>query len=205
MENIITYLAAIIVLMVIPGADMAYVIANGIAYGKRGAALAALGISLGGLLMAGLLWAVLHFAIVISPNALIYFQYAGACYLLYLAVQLLKPVAVEDEMQPTLPPISALVMRGMLTNISNPKVSLFFFAFIPPFIPPESPDPALYALMLGVLLCVIGGMINFGLGLSGSLFTGLFSTQFKGRPIAHLVLAFLFGAIALSILTFGLL
>lgn len=204
MENLLAYLSAVIVLMIIPGADMAYVVANGIAYGKRGAVMAALGLSMGGLIMAGLLWAVLFFALALTPKALIYLQYTGACYLIYLASQLLKPIPVSVDNRPKLPPLKALLFRGVMTNISNPKVSIFFFAFIPPFVPPDSQDPALYAFGLGVLLCVVGGLINFGFGLSGTLFQGAFSHQIKGRPLANLVLAGLFGLIGASILLIAL-
>ncbi|XDZ66698.1 LysE family translocator [Alphaproteobacteria bacterium LSUCC0684] len=204
MDNIIAYLSAIFVLMIIPGADMAYVMANGIAYGRTGAAMAALGISLGGLVMTGFLWAVLHFAIALSPEALIYFQYIGACYLIYLSLTLLRASDVSESVHPTVPPLKALILRGVMTNISNPKVSIFFFAFIPPFIPPHIPDPALYAFFLGVLLCVVGGVMNFVFGLSGSLLQGVFARQIKGRPVANLILSALFGLIGFSIIILGL-
>ena len=207
MDNLLAYLSAIFVLIIIPGVDMAYVVANGIAYGRLGAAMAALGISLGGLIMAGLLWAVLFFAIALTPEALIYIQYAGACYLIYLAVQLLKPSPVSLDEHQAVPPLKTLLLRGVMTNISNPKVSIFFFAFIPSFVPSDSPDPALHAFGLGALLCVIGGLINFGYGLSGTLFqsvfVSLFSRQIKGRPLANLILAGLFGFIGVSILLFN--
>ena len=67
---IMTYLSAVLLLMIIPGVDMAYVIANGIAHGKTGAALAAIGISLGGLIMTCCLPAILKFAVGVSPEAL---------------------------------------------------------------------------------------------------------------------------------------
>ena len=179
---ILAYLSAVFVLMIIPGVDMAYVIANGIAYGKTGAALAAIGISLGGLIMACCLWVVLTFTVGLSPDALIYVQYVGAGYLIYLSAQLLRPTRASEPEQPATPPFRSLLFRGLMTNISNPKVSLFFFAFIPPFVPASSPDPALHAFFLGVLLCIIGGVINFGFGLTGSLFRGRFCVKSKGVP-----------------------
>jgi threonine/homoserine/homoserine lactone efflux protein len=192
--------------MIIPGQDMTYVIANGIAYGKRGAAMAALGLCFGGLVWSCLLWAVLHFAIAITPEALIYIQYVGGCYLTYLAFQLSKRPSPSASEKPEIPPMSKLVFRGALTNLSNPKVSIFFFAFIPPFIPPTNPDPALYAFGLGAILIVVGGTTNFVFGLTGSLFQDpLLSKQIKGRPIANLILATLFGAIGFSIFLFRLL
>jgi threonine/homoserine/homoserine lactone efflux protein len=205
MENIAAYLSAIMILMIIPGQDMAYVIANGIAYGKRGAAMAALGLCFGGLVWTSLLWAVLHFAIAITPEALIYIQYAGGCHLIYLAFQLSKRPSPSASRRPEIPPMSKLIFRGALTNLSNPKVSIFFFAFIPPFVPPTSPDPALYAFGLGAILIVVGGATNFAFGITGGLFQDtLLSGRIKGRPIANLILAALFGIIGLSIFLFRL-
>jgi len=200
------FLPAILVLMILPGADMAYMIANGMAYGLRGAAMAALGLSMGGLVMAFLLWAVLFFATSLSPDALLYMQYAGACYLLYLAWQLLRPVpTTEEATAPAIPPLRALLVRGILTNISNPKVSVFFFAFIPPFIPADAADPALYALGLGVLLCVVGGGINFIYGLAGGAVRRIVSPKsIKGRPVSHIILASLFAVISFSIFFYRL-
>ena len=203
MQELWPFLSAVLVLMILPGADMAYMIANGIAYGKAGAAMAALGLSLGGLVMAFLLWAVLYFATSLSPEALIYIQYAGACYLLYLAFQLLRPVEETEIKTPAIPPLKALLFRGVLTNISNPKVSIFFFAFIPPFVPANSPDPAFHAFGLGVLLCFVGGGINFIYGLAGSIFQNLLVQRtIKGRPVANIILALLFGIIGCSIFLF---
>ena len=182
---------------------MAYMIANGIAYGKVGAAMAAVGLSLGGLVMAILLWVVLFFATSLSSQALLYIQYIGASYLLYLAFQLLRPVEAKQTLSPDIPPFKSLLFRGILTNISNPKVSIFFFAFIPPFIPADASDPAFYALGLGLLLCIIGGAINFIYGLMGSSLQGVLSTRsFKGRPVPNIILAILFTIIGFSILVF---
>lgn len=204
MHDLWPFISAVLVLMILPGADMAYMIANGLAYGRTGAAMAAIGLSLGGLVMALLLWAVLYFATSLSPQALIYIQYVGACYLLYLAFQLLRPMPTAQSASPVVPPLKALILRGILTNISNPKVSIFFFAFIPPFIPANASDPALYALGLGVLLCVIGGAINFVYGLTGSMFqTWLSPGSFKGRPLANIILAILFAIIGGSIFFFS--
>ena len=75
MQDLWPFISAVLVLMILPGADMAYMIANGLAYGRTGAAMAAIGLSLGGLVMALLLWAVLYFATSLSPQALIYIQY----------------------------------------------------------------------------------------------------------------------------------
>ena len=202
-QDLWPFISAVFVLMVLPGADMAYMIANGLAYGRMGAAMAAIGLSLGGLFMALLLWAVLFFATSISSVVLLYIQYSGALYLLYLAFQLLRPAKATQTLISDIPPLKSLLFRGILTNISNPKVSIFFFAFIPPFIPTGAPDPAFYALGLGVLLCIIGGAINFIYGLMGSSCQRFLSMRtYKGRPISNIILAILFATIGLSIFLF---
>lgn len=205
MENLLSYILAIIVLMAIPGADMAYVVANGMAYGKRGAAVASLGISLGGFVMSCILWLALTLALEATPEAIAYIQVAGGCYLIYLASTLIREPSTANEISsPNAPPFKTLLFRGVITNVTNPKVPIFFFAFIPPFIPTDAKNPALYGFGLGCLLCLCGGLINFGFGLSGSMLSGMGKRKIWGRSISNVILAGLFTAIGVSIISFRL-
>lgn len=150
--------------------------------------------------MTCLLWLALTLAIKTTPEAIGYIQMAGGLYLLFLAVSLVRDQGGGSAAScPEAPPFKTLLFRGVITNVTNPKVPIFFFAFIPPFIPVDAADPALYAFGLG---CLLGGLINFGFGLSGSLFRGLGTRTTLGRPVANVILAGLFAIIGLSVITF---
>ncbi len=202
MENILLFILAVLALMVVPGPDMAYVIANGMTYGKKGALYSALGIGCGGLILTLVLWTVLYFTLSLQNDALVYIQYAGAAYMLYLAYKILSETSDNDEL--IFKEISgSLFFRGIVTNISNPKVIIFFMAFIPSFIPPDTENPALYAAMLGVILCIIGTTINFGFGITGLYLGKLVKIRIAGRNLAQYILSSVFIFVAVSILVFN--
>ena len=203
MENILLFILAVLALMVVPGPDMAYVIANGMTYGKKGALYSALGIGVGGLILTLILWVILHFTLSLQNDALVYIQYAGAAYMLYLAYKILSETSDKDELifKET---SGNIFFRGMVTNISNPKAIVFFMAFIPPFIPTNTENPSLYAAMLGVILCVIGTTINFGFGITGLYLGKLLKIRIAGRNLAQYLLSsvFIFAAVSIFVLNY---
>jgi threonine/homoserine/homoserine lactone efflux protein len=190
---------AVLVLMLLPGPDMAYVIANGMAYGVRGALYSALGIGTGGLLLTALVAAVLVAASAIDMKVLAYIQVAGSLYLLYVAARTIIPRAGSASGLPR-PSVSNLFVRGLVTNVSNPKAIVFFLAFIPQFIPRDTPAPAAVAIVLGLTLCLMGTAINLFFGISG-VFVGRYGSMVvSGRTITQWVVFFVLSAIGLSFL-----
>ena len=165
-EVLVPFIAAVLVLMVIPGPDMAVLIANGMSYGRRGAFFTALGVSLG-----GMVWAVLVALIVtataVNDRLLGGLQFLGCLYLLWLAFTTIRKPSTSGEARAE-PSSGNLLVRGAVTNLSNPKAAVFFGAFIPQFIPDGAASPALYAFWLGSLLCAIGLVANTCIGMAGS-------------------------------------
>jgi threonine/homoserine/homoserine lactone efflux protein len=143
MELFSAFLAAVIVLMLIPGPGMAYSIANGVAYGKKGALFAALGIGAGSVFLNLATVATVLVAAGIDPRALGAVQLAGAFYLVYLGAMLLlrTPVPAAEGCVLAVPR-KKIFWRGFVTNISNPKAIIFFLSFVPQFIPAGHPHPA---------------------------------------------------------------
>ena len=172
-ETLIPFLLAVLALLIIPGTDMAFVMANGIAYGRRGALYSALGISAGRLVLAAATALLVAATLAISPSVLLALQIVGCLYLLCVAMRTIFPRPGPTDTYAPAPTSGNLFLRGAITNISNPKALIFFSAFIPQFIPDDVAGPALYAFLLGALLCFIGGVVNFAIGASGMLFSGL--------------------------------
>ena len=148
-ETLIPFLLAVLTLLIIPGPDMAFVMANGIAYGRRGAFFSALGISSGGLVLAVATALLVAATLAISPSALLALQLAGCLYLLYVATRTIVPRPGPAGICAPAPTSGNLFLRGVVTNVSNPKALIFFSAFIPQFIPDDATGPALYAFLLG--------------------------------------------------------
>ena len=161
--------------MIIPGPDMALCLANGLAYGKRGALYTAIGISCGGVILTLLSTLFVAITFSVDGQALQWIQFVGGVYILYLAVITIKDRADGDDNYTVAPTQGNLFLRGMMTNLSNPKALIFFMAFIPQFIPENVDYPWIFVFVLGILLCLIGGIVNFTVGVAGS-FLSFFNT-----------------------------
>ena len=153
-EILLPFTIAVLALLIIPGPDMALVVANGAAYGTRGAFFSSLGISSGGLVLAFITAIIVATALSINARLLMVIQIFGCLYLLYIALITILPRASGDlAHQNAAPSTGNLFFRGVITNISNPKALIFFTAFIPQFIPETAAHPPLFAFALGAF-CV---------------------------------------------------
>ena len=201
-ETLTPFVAAVLALLVIPGPDMALVMANGVAYGKRGAFFSALGVSCGGMVLALVVAIILATALSINMKLLTFIQLAGCLYLLYIATVTIYPEASDEAGQTAVQPSKGnLFLRGVVTNISNPKALIFFSAFIPQFVPATSSNPPVFAFALGALLCLIGFGVNFVIGVTGSMLSGLNKVAFAGRTWTQWIIFVVFVAISLVFLT----
>ncbi|WP_437660774.1 LysE family translocator [Sorangium sp. So ce1182] len=164
-------------LNVTPGPDMMFVIAAGTRGGRRSGVLAALGIGLGGLVHTAAAAAGLSALLLSSTLAFSIVKYAGAAYLLYLGVQALlaraggtAPPAPAAPSIDAAPPSDRIFWRAVLTSVMNPKVALFFLAFVPQFVSSAHGAIALQFVFLGAAFCTTGTTINVLVGiLAGSM------------------------------------
>ncbi|MFP8966137.1 LysE family translocator [Pokkaliibacter sp. CJK22405] len=163
------FLLTSLVVVLIPGTGVLYTVATGLFVGKRASVFAALGCTLG--IIPALLASALGLAAIFHTSALAFqlVKYAGAAYLLYLAWQMWRsstPLAVAGDKQTT--GYGGIVAKGFLLNILNPKLSIFFLAFLPQFLPASSSAVLSNMLLLGgiFMLMTLGVFILYGL-LSG--------------------------------------
>jgi len=201
MDTLIVFLMAVIALMIVPGPDMAYCIASGLSYGKRGAFYASLGVGIGGVILALATAALIYAAHVIDDRMTMAIQVVGCLYLLYLSAKIIIPRHTEGGgLQAIQATSGEMMMRGIVTNLSNPKALVFFLSFIPQFIPLGTDRPELYALWLGLLLCIVGVTMNFGFGLLGTAASPLNRVVFLQRSLGQYLLSLVFMIVALGFL-----
>ncbi len=168
-QSLYVYVAAVVVLMITPGPDMVYVVSNGISYGKKGGLYSALGVGIGGLMLTLISAFGVSALVALFPGSLLLIQYAGACYLLWLAYRIWRSSVSAYSLENTTTK-KELLLRGILVNILNPKALIFFMAFIPQFVNEELGNTSYQIIFLGLLLTVIGTTINSLYGLfSGSI------------------------------------
>src|SRR5450830_347997 len=176
MPDIFLFLAAAMMLTLAPGPDNIYVLTRGIAQGRKAGLVAALGFSSG--LFFHTLLAVLGFAAIIKayPAAYHALQYAGAAYLVYLGIRTLlaAKTAMSLEAGAAQLSLSRIYWQSVIANILNPKVTLFFIAFLPQFVNVHAGHVAWQMLLLAVVFILqalaIFSAIAFFSGIVGAYF-----------------------------------
>ena len=145
------FLITSLIVVLIPGTGVVFTVSTGIIQGRRASVFAALGCTAG--IVPHLLATVLGLAAVLHTSALAFhvLKYAGAAYLLYIAWATWRDTAAFaiDDTPPVRSPAS-LVVKAFLLNILNPKLTIFFLAFLPQFVEPNAASP------LGQLLVLSG-------------------------------------------------
>jgi len=158
------FLGASAALTVAPGPDNIFVMTQGIARGRKPAIVTALGMCSGisvHTTAAAFGISAVFYSSAVAFNAV---KYAGAAYLLYLAYKTLKDRSVIKLNPADDRPSAALFRRGFIMNVLNPKVAMFFLAFLPQFVTPNTAHFPLEMLLLGsifmvqaiIIFCLIG-------------------------------------------------
>lgn len=158
----LTFVASGLALNLVPGADMTFVIASSARAGRRGGIVAALGIGAGTLVHITAAVLGLSALLAASQSAFTIIKWIGAAYLAYIAISLLLSASGDDEARAAAPHQSGskLFRSAALVNILNPKVALFFLAFLPQFVDPAARVPALQILCLGLWFAMVGTIVN---------------------------------------------
>jgi threonine/homoserine/homoserine lactone efflux protein len=153
------FIAAALLLNVTPGVDLLYVAGNTATGGRRAGVLAALGIGAGCLFHVTLAALGLSALLAASDLAFTLVKWAGAGYLVWMGIGMLRSAGGA-----ALPPAAVdprrVFWRGVLTNALNPKVALFFLAFLPQFIEPHGSHQAVAFGLLGLLFTLGGTAVS---------------------------------------------
>jgi len=154
------FLTATVALNLAPGPDVLYVLANSARHGVRGGVFATLGISAG---------IVFHTCIAAFGVAAVLLAHrwafdalrvVGALYLIWLGIGAWRTAETLELPGTTDARLSRVFSRGLITNVLNPKVALFFMAFLPQFADPSRGNVTLQVLTFGALFIVSGTLVN---------------------------------------------
>lgn len=152
----IAFLLTTLVVVATPGTGVVYTLAAGLSRGRRASVVAAVGCTLG--IVPHVLATVTGVAALLNASASAFqiLKYAGVAYLLYMAWVTVRDkdvIAVEEAAAPR--SATRVIVRGVLINILNPKLTIFFFAFLPQFVGPGEPHAVVRMLALsGVFMLV---------------------------------------------------
>jgi threonine/homoserine/homoserine lactone efflux protein len=150
-----------LLLNITPGADTLYIVSRSAASGAKAGAVAALGIAAGCVVHMFAAALGLSAILAASATAFLVVKLAGAAYLVYLGVSMFRsgaprPAASLPPAAPPAAPLPRIFAQGVLTNVLNPKVALFFLAFLPQFIDSGTPDKVTAFLFLGLVFNING-------------------------------------------------
>ena len=171
-DQLLLFIAAGLLLNLTPGPDVLYIVSHALRSGARAGMVAALGITAGCFVHIFAAAVGVSALMAASATAFTLLKWVGAAYLVYVGLRLLRPgpVAVVDlgvapaHAAPLQDPKAYrnIFLRGFWTNALNPKVALFFLAFVPQFITPQMDNKPLAFLLLGLLFNFNGLWVNFG-------------------------------------------
>lgn len=176
------FLLAATLLSLAPGPDNLFVLSQSALYGSRSGVLVTLGLCTGLLVHTTAVALGVAALLQTSPVAFDLLRFAGALYLLYLAWLAFTADAARSTGQgSTLRTAGALYRRGIIMNVTNPKVTIFFLAFLPQFVSPLNGSPGPQIIVLGLIFIVVALGVFSGVAvLAGRLspwLTGSPSTQ----------------------------
>jgi len=193
--TIASFMGAGVLLNLTPGADVMFASASGLAGGWRAGVAAAFGVALGGVLHTMLAAAGLAALLAASPAAFAAVKWAGAGYLVFLAVKAWRAGPAHEVAGAAR--LGRAVRRGFVTNALNPKVALFILAFLPQFTRAETGPVWGQILLLGAIFSTTGFIITATYGVLAGL-----AGQALGRATGWMnkVAAVVFGALAARLL-----
>lgn len=202
--TVAAYAVAVVLIALAPGPDMLYIVANAVTGGRRAGVVAAVGMSTGLAVHTALAAFGLGALLAAAPVVLDAVRWAGAGFLLYLAVSTwwASRRAGSATAEPP-PPRSLRRVYGMavLTNLGNPKMIIFFLAFLPQFLTtgPGALSPTVQLLELGLILIGVGIVVDASVGLLAGTMSDLLLRRSAVKRWMDRTAAAIFGALAVRL------
>jgi threonine/homoserine/homoserine lactone efflux protein len=158
-QDLLVFIVAGLLLNITPGPDTLYIVSRSSTQGSRAGVAAALGVGAGILVHVSAAAVGVSALFAASASAFTVLKLAGAAYLIYVGISLMRAPGANV---PTLEVASlrTVFVQGFWTNVLNPKVALFFLAFLPQFVDPAAADKTLALLFLGLLFNANGTLWN---------------------------------------------
>lgn len=185
-EGLPLFVTSAILLNLTPGQDTLYIVGRSLAQGRRAGFLSVFGIASGSVVHTAAAAMGLSALLAASPHAFTFLKWGGAAYLVYVGARLIleRPTPMDGPDSPASESPWNVYRDGFLTNLLNPKVALFYLAFLPQFVSPSSESKTLAFLFLGALFMCTGTTWSLVLAWGAS---GL-GRRFRERPAAGSIL-----------------
>ena len=187
---------ASLALVVIPGPAVIYILTRSVSQGRRAGLVSAVGVNLGSTVH--VFAAVAGLTVLLASSAAAYtaVKWAGVIYLAWIGIRTLlsdDAVFAEDATEPTA--LRRIFIQGVLVNVLNPKVAIFFLAFLPQFVDQSASNASMQTLVLGLTLVIIGLISDSIYAILG----GSVGSLFRRKPSAARTSRLIAGSIYLGL------
>jgi threonine/homoserine/homoserine lactone efflux protein len=179
LETFALFATASLVLVLVPGPAVVYILTRSVSQGRTAGLVSVVGVNLGSSIH--VLAAVAGLSLILAQSAFAFgiIKWAGVAYLGWIGIRTLRSPDMDfSEPQEEADGLKRIFIQGVLVNVLNPKVAVFFLAFLPQFIDPHASNPALQTFVLGMTLVTIGLITDSAYALLG----GKVGTIFRRRP-----------------------
>ena len=203
LETLIAFFTTSVLLAIIPGPDNIFVLTQSIFQGKKSGLIIMLGLCTG--LIFHTLAVILGVAVIFQTSifAFTILKIIGAIYLLYLAWQIFKAgnQKIDTKNNNANIDYKKLYYRGIIMNITNPKVSIFFLAFLPQFTNPNLGSVPLQMLLLGILFLIAALLVFSLIALYSAKLGKIINKSDKSQKILNKLVSLVFVALAIKLIS----
>ncbi|QKF80651.1 LysE family translocator [Halarcobacter ebronensis] len=202
LTNLYMFIIASFLLCLAPGPDNIYVLTQGITKGKKAAIITTLGLSTGIIIHTSA--AAFGISIIFKTSELAFniVKYLGAAYLLYIAYQAFKyrdePLNLDVKTHEK-GHLKKLYLKGFFMNVLNPKVSIFFLAFLPQFVSAQNGNIPLQMILLGVIFMILTIVTFSVIGVAGNILSSRLIQKPKIVKYMNIMTSFILGGLALKL------
>jgi threonine/homoserine/homoserine lactone efflux protein len=178
LETLALFALAALILVVVPGPAVVYILTRSVSQGRGAGVISALGVNVGSTVHVAAAVAGLSVILAQSVVAFNAIKWAGVLYLAWIGIRTLRTSnEISIAPQGSTVGLRRMFVQGILVNVLNPKVAVFFLAFLPQFVSPQTPSPALETFILGMTLVLIGTVSDVVYALVGGGVGELFRTR----------------------------
>ncbi|RIO03348.1 LysE family translocator [Mammaliicoccus sciuri] len=196
------FLITVLIICITPGIDMMFILNRSISQGRDAGIYSALGVSVGAVvhtILSGL-----GLSVILQTSVVLFtiIKIVGAVYLIYLGIQMFISKQSSISINKTVyQSRRKLFVQGVITNVTNPKVALFFISFIPQFISVDNQYGPIPFLILGSIFAVMGAITSFII----AIFSSSLTTKLRDNIVAEKIINKISGAVfvILGISLFG--
>lgn len=201
LTNVYLFIAASFLLCLAPGPDNIYVLTQGMTKSKKAAIITTLGLTTG--IIVHTTAAAFGISVIFQTSEIAFnvVKYVGAAYLLYIAYQAFKyrNTPLDLSVQNASSELKKLYVKGFFMNILNPKVSIFFLAFLPQFVTPANGNVPLQMITLGLIFMALTVVTFSSIGIAGNMLSAKLLEKPSIVKIMNILTSFVLGALAVKL------